>query len=140
MPDRVVSYDFRAKFGQFTAGLAAMGKSVDATAGKLTALDRNGQRMRAGLTQLGNTGGKVGLVFAAGVAVAVGAAANFEQAMSNVQAATHETSENMAALRQAALDAGQATKFSATEAAGAVEELAKAGVSTADILGGGLTG
>lgn len=140
MPDRTVSYEFRAKYSQFTAGLGAMGKSVTDTAGKLTALDRNGQRMRAGLTSVGDTAGKVGLVFAAGVAVAVGAAANFEQAMSNVQAATHETSENMATLRQAALDAGQATQYSATEAAGAIEELSKAGVSTADILGGGLSG
>src|SRR5690606_33088374 len=38
------------------------------------------------------------------------------------------------------LDAGQETVYSATEAAGAIEALAKAGVSTADILNGGLSG
>lgn len=140
MPDRTVSYEFRAKYAQFTAGLGAMGKSVSDTSAKLTALDKNGQRMRSGLTAVGNVAGGVGLVAAAGLTVAIGAAANFEQAMSNVQAATHETSENMKTLRQAALDAGQATQYSATEAAGAIEELSKAGVSTADILSGGLSG
>lgn len=67
-------------------------------------------------------------------------AADFDQAMSNVQAATHESADNMELLRNAAIDAGARTVFSATEAAGAVENLAKAGVSTADILNGGLDG
>jgi len=43
-------------------------------------------------------------------------------------------------LRDASMEAGARTQYSATEAAGAVEELAKAGVSAADILGGGLSG
>ena len=140
MPDRVVTYAFRGNFSNLGAGLAAMGRNIDATATKLTALDKNGAKMRAGLTAIGDTGGKVGLAFAAGVGLAVGASANFEQAMSNVQAATHETADNMGLLRQAALDAGAATKYSASEAAGAIENLAKAGVSTADILAGGLDG
>jgi TP901 family phage tail tape measure protein len=46
----------------------------------------------------------------------------------------------MDALTQAALEAGKVTKFSATEAAGGIEELAKAGVSAEDIIGGGLAG
>src|SRR5690606_17003244 len=40
----------------------------------------------------------------------------------------------------AALEAGGATVFTATESANAIEELGKAGVETADILGGGLAG
>jgi TP901 family phage tail tape measure protein len=43
-------------------------------------------------------------------------------------------------LRQAAIDAGADTAFSAAEAAKGIDELAKAGVSTKDILGGGLKG
>src|SRR5690606_31556125 len=72
--------------------------------------------------------------------MAVSKFAEFDQQMSYVQAATHETAGNMDLLRQAALDAGASTVFSATEAAQAVEELSKAGISTADILAGGLTG
>lgn len=96
--------------------------------------------MREAFDHLGRVSLGLGAVVGAGLAVAVAKFADFDQAMSNVQAATNETSENMELLRQAALDAGSSTVYSATEAAGAIEELAKAGVSTADILGGGLAG
>lgn len=76
----------------------------------------------------------------AGVGLAVKKFADFDQAMSGVQAATHETEANMGLLRQAAVDAGADTAFSAQEAAAGIEELAKAGVSTRDVIGGGLTG
>ncbi|WP_066038653.1 phage tail tape measure protein [Herbiconiux solani] len=81
-----------------------------------------------------------GGLMAAGLTLAVTKFADFDQAMSQVNAATHETESNMSALRQAALDAGASTVYSATEAANAVEELGKAGISTKDILSGGLAG
>lgn len=65
---------------------------------------------------------------------------NFDEAMSAVQASTHAGAEEMDLFREAAIQAGADSRYSATEAAGAIEELAKAGVSAADILGGGLTG
>lgn len=65
--------------------------------------------------------------------------ADFDQAMSYVSAVTRETAGNMDLLREAALLAGARTVFTAIEAANAIEELAKAGVSTSDILSGGLT-
>lgn len=66
--------------------------------------------------------------------------ADFDQAMSSVAATGADARGSMDALRQASIEAGADTAFSATEAAGAVEELAKAGVSAKDILGGGLKG
>jgi TP901 family phage tail tape measure protein len=76
-----------------------------------------------------------------GIGVAsVAAAANFDKSMSNVEAVSGATADEMDRLRQAALDAGAATVFSASEAAEAQAELAKAGISTADILSGALTG
>lgn len=93
-----------------------------------------------GLNQLGDIGGKVALGATAGLAAIIGVTANFEKAMSNVKAATGEGEAGMKALRDAALQAGADTAFSASEAAGAIENLAKAGVSTQDILGGGLAG
>lgn len=140
MPDRVVSYSFRGNFAQLTAGLSAAGRGVQDFGGKLTALDRDGEKMRRGLDTLGTSAGRIGLVAAAGLGAVVAVAANFDAAMSKVQAATHETTENMNLLRQAAIEAGQATVYSASEAAGAIESLAKAGVSTKDILAGGLDG
>jgi TP901 family phage tail tape measure protein len=82
----------------------------------------------------------IGALAGAGVGLAVSKFAEFDSAMSSVQAATHESAGSMAALRDAALEAGSTTVFNATESANAIEELAKAGLSTADILGGGLKG
>jgi TP901 family phage tail tape measure protein len=72
--------------------------------------------------------------------VTVKAAADFERAMSGVGAATMASSGQMDELRAAALKMGADTMYSATEAANAETELAKAGVSVKDILGGGLKG
>jgi TP901 family phage tail tape measure protein len=46
----------------------------------------------------------------------------------------------MGELRAAAIKAGADTQYSATEAAHGITEMAKAGVSAKDIMGGGLTG
>ena len=122
--------DFRSKMRQ--AGLSArkeLGGELDALAKKHDGLDR-----------VGASAGKIGLVAAAGFAAAVGAAANFDQAMSHVAATGQDARSNIDALRQAALDAGAATAFSATESAQGIEALAKAGVSATDTLGGGLKG
>lgn len=81
-----------------------------------------------------------GAAGAAGLGMAVSKAANFDASMAKVRAATHESVAGMEALRDAALEAGARTAFSASEAAQGIEALAKAGVSTADILNGGLNG
>jgi TP901 family phage tail tape measure protein len=64
----------------------------------------------------------------------------FEQSMSAVGAATQATAGTLSQLRDAAMKAGADTKYSATEAADGITEMAKAGVSAKDIMGGGLTG
>lgn len=66
--------------------------------------------------------------------------ADFDKAMSQVKAFTQESDQNMALLRDAAMKYGADTAYSAAEAAGAINELGKAGVSTQDILNGGLGG
>jgi TP901 family phage tail tape measure protein len=80
----------------------------------------------------------VALVGMAGAAVKLGM--DYEKAMSGVAAATKASAAEMEQLRQATLQAGKDTQYSATKAAQATTELAKAGVTTADILGGGLDG
>ena len=69
----------------------------------------------------------------------VSKAAEFEAKMSNIKAVTGESAETMKKFNDAAIKAGADTAFSAAEAADAIGELAKAGVSTKDILNGGLT-
>lgn len=92
------------------------------------------------INTLANGVGAFGVAAVAAAGIAVKRFADFDQAMSNVAASTMESAGNMELLRSAALDAGQRTAFSAMEAAAAIEELSKAGVSTADVLNGGLDG
>lgn len=61
-------------------------------------------------------------------------AADLEAALSRVQAATGAAGDEMAGLAKAAQDAGANTKFTSVEAAGALENLAKAGLSAADSI------
>lgn len=61
-------------------------------------------------------------------------AADFEAAMSRVKAATDGSAKEMAALTKAAQDAGSSTKYTSVEAAGALENLAKAGLSAGDSI------
>ncbi|WP_431818764.1 phage tail tape measure protein [Bacillus pumilus] len=109
---------------------------------------------QAQMQQMGNTAqslsSQMGLVqkaaLAVGGAVVVGigasakAAANFEQQMSAVKAVSGATASEMKTLTDLAIKLGESTSFSATETAQATEELVKAGVTTKDIINGGLAG
>lgn len=140
MSGKTVTYRLTADISGFRAGLAQASASAKKFAADVTANTDQAEKFRTGLDHVGTTAGRIGLVAAAGLGAAVVTAANFDQAMSKVQAATGETAENMDRLREAAIDAGASTAFSATEAAAAIENLSKAGVSTSDILSGGLAG
>lgn len=64
------------------------------------------------------------------------AGANFESAMSKVQAVSGASAEDMALLTEKAQEMGAKTKFSASEAADAFNYMAMAGWKTEDMLGG----
>ena len=81
-----------------------------------------------------------GTAAAAMVTLAVAKNTEFDAAMSNVRAATMATAGEQKALGEAALEAGADTAYSASEAAAAEEELAKAGQSVSQIIGGSLNG
>lgn len=65
---------------------------------------------------------------------AIGSARDFEAAMSAVQAAAGASAEELAALRNAAEEAGASTKYTSVEAANALENLAKSGLSAAQAV------
>lgn len=116
--------------------LAAARRAASATSGFMGELRNSRQasdHLATGLTS-------VGAVMAGGFLIGVKKAAEFEQQMSEVGAVAGATSGEMGKLKDAALEAGKATKYSATEAAKAEAELAKAGLNTSEILGGALTG
>lgn len=79
---------------------------------------------------------KIGAITAGGFGLAVNAAAGFEERLSAIKAVSGATGEQMAAVSKKALQLGADTKFSASEAANAIEELVKAGVSVEDALNG----
>lgn len=79
---------------------------------------------------------KGGLVIAGGFALAVKSAADFDKQMSAIKAVSGATGAEMNAVREKALQLGADTSFSASEAASAMGELIKAGISTKDVLGG----
>lgn len=151
MADRSVKVTLRANVTDFNQQIKQASKTLEELAakgdktGKVadTSMGRMAQRatlMSSEMTTAGTAiaGFGAGLLAISGAAVKT--AADFDAAMSIVQADTHAGASEMNALREAAIQAGADTVFSASEAAEGIDELAKAGVSTADILGGGLSG
>jgi TP901 family phage tail tape measure protein len=132
---RTVGVKLTADISQYTSALARAGAATKDFTGKLD------QSAKAGkLDKVADTAGVAGIALAGMAGYAIKAAADFDKAMSGVQAATHASAKDIGALRQAALQAGKDTQYSATQAAQGITELSKAGVSTADVLGGGLKG
>ncbi|MFJ8109994.1 phage tail tape measure protein [Streptomyces sp. NPDC096132] len=101
---------------------------------------RSMRRAADDTSKMAGIGAKVGTALVAAFAVAAAAAAKFDKELSNVRAVTGASAKDMDKLRAAALEAGKTTSFTATEAARAEAELARAGISTADIVGGALKG
>lgn len=92
-----------------------------------------------GITELGSSmtlGLTAPIVAAGGAATSV--AASFDDAMSQVRGALGDASADMDGLRDLALQLGADTVFSATESAQAMVELAKGGLTEAQIKGGAL--
>lgn len=137
MPDRTVKARFLIDVSGAIANVNKLGAAIKDSA-KNAGKDFDQHKKSADEVAKGFAG--IGITAAAGLGLAVKKFADFDKQMSAVQAATHESAGNMELLRAAAIKAGADTAFSATEAAEGIENLAKAGISTKDILGGGLKG
>ena len=98
------------------------------------------QQHRAQWSSLSNTVGGFGLAMVGMSALAVKGFAEFDKSMSKVKASGADAASNLDDLRAAAIKAGADTQYSAADAADAITDLAKAGVSAKDILAGGLSG
>lgn len=105
----------------------------------LSKIDVAGQKMEAVGNSIAGAGKKMMGVTAVigGVGVAaVKTAADFDSAMSQVAAVSGATGKDFDALRNKAREMGAKTKFSATEAAEAMNYMAMAGWKTEDMLSG----
>lgn len=135
--DRTVKAILKADVSSLVAGMKQAQKATkDFAADAKTSAGKNSAAWESTGKGMMLAGG----VIAAGLTVAVKSFADFDAAMSQAQAGTGATGAALGALRAAAIDAGAKTQFSATEAAQAITAMGKAGVSTKDILGGGLAG
>lgn len=137
MADRSISISLEARVQGFVAGMRTAQQAASDFASRTAAFARENEEH---FDRVGKASMVMGGALLAGALLSVKSFMEFDSAMSEVQASTHETAGNMDLLRQAAIDAGADTAFSAKEAAQGIDELAKAGVSTKDILGGGLAG
>ena len=135
--DRTVRAILKADVSSLVNGMKQAAKATDDFAKKSSksATDNKAQWEKTGKGMM-----VAGGVIAAGVVLAIKTFADFDAAMSRAQAGTMATGTSLGQLRAAAIKSGADTQFSATEAADAITAMGKAGVSTKDILGGGLTG
>jgi TP901 family phage tail tape measure protein len=135
--NRTVSVVLQAEIGQYVSGMT---KAAVATKSVGESADVTAKKAHKGF----DLAGRGAMLFGASVAGAligvVTKSMQFEKAMSGVAAATQAGASSLNDLRDAAIKAGADTQYSATEAANAITEMAKAGVSSADILNGGLNG
>lgn len=137
MTVRTTSVRLRAEVSGYVAGLGQASRATRSFVDDA----RNGSRTLAKELQSVQTqAGIVGAALLALPAAAIAVNTAFDKQMSGVAAVTGATADEMDRLRTAAIKAGQATAYSASDAASAEAELAKAGIQTSEILGGALTG
>lgn len=131
--NRNITVRLLADTSNFTAGMAKVSGESQKTATTMEAAGGKTKLITTGIAAAGVAATALGMA-------AVRMAADFDASMSTVQANTGASADEMNQLRQAAIDAGADTIYSATESADAINELGKAGLSTSDILSGGLSG
>lgn len=131
--NRNITVRLLADTSNFTAGMAKVSGESQKAATTMEAAGSKSKLITTGIAAAGVAATALG-------AAAVKMAADFDASMSTVQANTGASADEMNQLRQAAIDAGADTIYSATESADAINELGKAGLSTSDILSGGLSG
>ena len=112
------------RVGRFTRSMNRNFKSLDRTVTTFgNGLKRASQTLVVSLALIGGALGNV-----------VGAGAGFEQAITDVGAVSLKTRDQIADLEKMALQLGATTKFTATQAANAMEVLARAGFKQNEIL------
>ena len=117
------------------------GSGVDAASRALSGFDAQSGNVGAGLTKVGGSLLGLGAAIAAPFVYGVKVAADFEQQLSGIAAVGGaDAVAAMDDIREAALQMGADTSFSATEAAGGMEELVKAGIPIKDVLAGAAEG
>lgn len=114
--------------------------AVNASDDEFDKLQKKIQGTAQRFDDIGKTALIAGGAIAAPLVIGVNKAADFEQEMSNIKAVTGATTAEMQKMNALALKMGADTKYSALESAQGIEELLKAGLTTQQVLNGGLAG
>nr|WP_141431900.1 phage tail tape measure protein [Bacillus sp. 03113] len=114
--------------------------AIDNFSDTMRNLDRQTRRAFDSIGDIGKAVSIAGIALGGALGLAAKSAMDFEQQMSNVKAVSGASGDEMKQLTALAKELGAETKYSSKEAAQGIEELIKAGVSTADIMNGGLKG
>jgi hypothetical protein len=140
MSSRTVSVVLKAEIANYKSNMrAAQLEALEVAKASKTATEQLKSHHEA-MTKVGIGMAAVGATAAAGIAIAVKAAADYGAKMAQLQSLSKASAGDMQKLSDAAMKQGAAFGYSATQVADAQIELSKAGVSTADILGGALSG
>lgn len=131
--NKSITVRLRADASNFNASIKSAGANAQQLADGMEQSGRKTSLLTTGLAAAGMAAGALGVA-------AIKTASDFDASMSGVQSVTRASASEMDLLRQAAIDAGADTIYSASEAAAGITELGKAGLSTTDILSGGLNG
>lgn len=144
MSSRSVVISLIANVGQYVAGIrtAAAATTTMARQSQASATAASGAFTRAGgnVDKLAKGLAVGGAVMAVGLGAAVKTAADFDAKMAVVKANVHSTPAEFDRLTQAVKTQGTQFGFSALQSADAADDLAKAGLTATQIIGGGLTG
>lgn len=124
-----ISGQVRLDVAQALAQFAALRTATAASRGALT-------QAGTALTTFGKTALVAGGLFSAAIGLAVSKAAEFEKKMDFFGAVSNSTAEQMAKVRDMALELGRTSQFSASQIADAFVEMGKAGITAEQITGG----
>jgi TP901 family phage tail tape measure protein len=131
-PAAILQILVNANTGPAIRGLVQVNSQLSATEKKSQKAAKAIGKVALAATAIG------GAAVVGGLAYATKKAADFEEQISRLGAVADASDRQMERFRKQALKAGADTKFSALEAAAAQTELAKGGLSVAQIMKGGL--
>jgi TP901 family phage tail tape measure protein len=121
-----------------TLNAAQFNQAMQSAQNQMATTSNSANKVSKDIQAIHNAALALGGAMVVGVGAAVTQAANFEQKMADVKSVSGATADEMSKLGDLAKEMGMKTAFSATEAAGGIEELIKAGLTVEQIINGGL--
>jgi len=146
MTDYSISAKVTADTGDFDSKMSGASTTVDGFKKKLGESTGGTDQFKSSMADVATAANTAGIGLTANVTQplvnvgksAIDASASFETSMNTIQAMTGASGDEMQALSDKAKQVGQDTIFSSGEAADAMLELSKAGMSNSQIMGGAL--